>query len=442
LIHAPLYYRLVAAAAWPLVAAGLEPVTAVIAAGRFLSLVGTGILFFAVFRIAVVRTTGSRAGWLGVLLLASCALFGALAVMVRPDTLGVALQTLGCWLVFRQVEASDPHARPTGLTLAAACFGLAFCMKQQNIAVPAICVGWLILSAARRRVRPRDLFAPAMTAILVVGGDLALENLLTRGRMWQSVFVYPSGPFRAINFAGWQHVISVFDICLRRTAGLILIIPAALVALRGRAGAGSLDRRLCSLLAVEVAMLVPLCLFNAGAASNYALQAVVLAAILAARLLDRALNTLSAPSIQQVLPRAVPLVAAIALIALSDVHWILQCQALRRNEQLTVASIERDTRCTLVPAEARYFVARQHLNRTHGRAELIHDDWLYGAFERIGAAEPRERWLRSSLIEGPILQVVAPGGSEHVPGIRDSLPELGYSRIARHGDLTVWQRLE
>jgi hypothetical protein len=441
LIHAPFYYRLVALAAWPLVALGLDPLPAVIVVGRILSAAGSLILFVAVFQIARMGSSTSRPGWLGVALAASSAIFGVLAVMVRPDTLGVALQTLACWLVLRRLENQDSRSRPPALVIAAVLFGFAFCMKQQNMTVAAVSAIWLAHAAARGRVPARDLAAAALAGMLVIAANLAAENLVTRGRMWQSVFVYPGGPFRAINFAGWEHVVSIFNISARRSLGLILLVLAALWVLRGRARVAPLDRRLLALLAVELVTLVPLCLYNAGAASNYALQAVVFAAILTARLLDRALDALGNLSRHRLLAHVVPLAAAIGLIGASDLYWILQSESIRGRASRSLASFELDPAVNAVPPGGRYFISHQDLNRTHGRASLIHDYWLYGAFEQIEAAEPRQRWLRDSLTEGPIRQVVAPDASIEIPGIRESLPELGYTRIARHGDLTVWQRL-
>ncbi len=52
--------------------------------------------------------------------------------------------------------------------------------------------------------------------------------------MLQSVFVYPAGAFRSINYAGWTHVLSVFDITARKSVGLIAIAAVCSLGLRRR----------------------------------------------------------------------------------------------------------------------------------------------------------------------------------------------------------------
>ena len=52
LIHAPLYYRLTALLAWPLVRFGLEPVRACLLVGRMLSTLGFLLALAAVYHLA------------------------------------------------------------------------------------------------------------------------------------------------------------------------------------------------------------------------------------------------------------------------------------------------------------------------------------------------------------------------------------------------------
>ena len=267
-----------------------------------------------------------------------------------------------------------------------------------------------------------------------LGLVLAIEMVVTGGRMGQTVFVYPSGPFRAINYAGWVHVASVLNISARRSLGLMGLALAGGVIVGRRGARTRLDLLLLLFLGVELAALVPLCLYNAGAASNYALQAVVFGSILVARLLDRAVE--SGGSARVGIGSAAALASAIFLLA-GDVRWIVQSEALRRREREAAAAIVSDA----LAADFRYFVERQHLNRLHGRADLIHDDWLYGAFERIGAAEPRRIWLRAALTAGPIREVVTPARQpSHVPGVEEPLEHLGYRQVARVADFCVWRR--
>src|SRR5262249_37894783 len=63
LIHAPLYSRLAAIAAWPLHMAGLDPVTAARLAGRSLSLLGLVATLVVLFQLTCIDGAPRRAGW-------------------------------------------------------------------------------------------------------------------------------------------------------------------------------------------------------------------------------------------------------------------------------------------------------------------------------------------------------------------------------------------
>ena len=101
IIHAPLYYRLAALAAYPLYSAGCDSITAALVAGRLLSSLGFLGTLVAVYRLAVVDGLPLRAGWWAVLLVAATPVYGGLQFEVRPDMLGIALQTTGIVLVSR-----------------------------------------------------------------------------------------------------------------------------------------------------------------------------------------------------------------------------------------------------------------------------------------------------------------------------------------------------
>lgn len=443
LIHAPLYYRLVALAAWPAVAVGVEPLTAVLYAGRLLAAAGTLIAFVALAGLAGLDRPGRRAGALAVALLAASPILGNLVAMVRPDALGVGLQTLGGYLVLRTIRdgGSEPsHRAALRLAAAYAAFAVAFWIKQQNITVAAICSPLLLGAAWQRRLTVGTLIRGFATGLIVGAGYLAIEQLLTGGQMFRSVFVYPGGPFRAINYAGWPHVASILDITFRRSLGLIALVLACGWGLRSWRLGQRLDALYALFLIVELIALVPLCLYNAGAAYNYALQAIVFGCLLAGRSFDRLLTAVaSEPSARQ-WARLGPAAAALLVLMAADLRWVGQTERARIEERAVLAAMSTDAAVSHLPPEARYFVGRHHLNRLFGRAALIHDDWLYGAFEQIEAAPPRDAWLRAALTEGPIRQVVIPGGGQTVPGIADPLPELGYEQVARHGELQVWER--
>ncbi len=135
-----------------------------------------------------------------------------------------------------------------------------------------------------------------------------------------------------------------------------------------------------------------------------------------------------------------PISAAVVALLMNDMRLVAQAETGRKAESRLLHDLLADDRVSDLPPSARYFVKRQHWNRLAGRPDLIHDDWLYGAFEQMQAASPREHWLRQALEDGPVRQVVVPGGPPSVPGVDESLPEMGYRQVARHGDLSVWER--
>lgn len=438
LIHAPLYYRMTAAVAWPFVRAGADPLAATLYAGRALAFLGTLLLLASAADLARLDGASPRAAAIVAALVAASPILGNLAVMLRPDAVGVGLQTFGVLLVLHVLR--DGRGDAARLVLGYAAFALAFSMKQQNLTAAVVCSLLLGLAWLRGRAPLVPILAAHAAAVAVVGSDLALENVVTGGRMFRSVFVYPGGPFRDLNYAGWVHVASIFDITARRSVGLIALAGACACMPRGRPKSADrpwagprLDATIGLFLVVELAAMVPLCLYNAGAAYNYALQAIVFACILVGRALDRLIGT-ATPA------RGYAVALAMIVLLAADVRLIAQTASARAADRDVLAALFTDVEVTRCPASERYFVGRHHLNRLFGRADLIHDDWLYGAFERIGAAEPRDAWLRAALLEGSIRQVVAPTDAASVPGIASPLPDLGYRRIARHGDLAVWER--
>jgi hypothetical protein len=458
-MHAPFYYRLVALLAWPFVAAGFDGLNCALVAGRLVSVCAGMLLLAAVWGWARLGGRSVRAGLCSVGLVASSPVVGSLLTMLRPDVLGVAMQTAAGLLVVgflekRRVEIHQPnvkpnHAQPPSalagialLTLAGMCFALAIVVKQHNLMVALVCGCLLIWSCRRGELRTRPLMVAAGLAMAFAIAYLCSENLLTGGLMWKTVFVYPSGPFRGINYAGWVHVRSVFEIVTRRSLGLILLAGISLCVSRGRTLADRVDRVLFLLLLLELALLVPLCLYNAGAAYNYALQAIVFAGVLVGRGIDRTLNALAASATPVRALVGAGAMGSLLLIAVSDAHWVLQTERLRRDERVNVEAIRTDVRVAAGSNNSRYFVARQHLNRLDGNPALIHDDWLYGAFERAAGVEPRNAWLKLAITEGPITQVIVPDELQTVPGVDRALPELGYHRLARFGDLTVWSRAQ
>jgi hypothetical protein len=136
LIHAPLYYRLAALAALPLWRAGFDPVSAALIGGRLLSAIGFLSTIAAAFGLARVGGLPARAGYWAGLLVAGIPVHGGLALEVRPDILGIGLQTTGILLVLSALNAS--RVAETRLAAAFACFGIALCVKQHFVMAPLI----------------------------------------------------------------------------------------------------------------------------------------------------------------------------------------------------------------------------------------------------------------------------------------------------------------
>ena len=110
-------------AAWPLWRAGFDPVSASLIAGRLLSAFGFLATIAAVYGLARLGGSPPRAGYWAALLVAATPVHGGLPLEVRPDVLGIGLQTTGILLV---LSALNSQPRPKANWLAAfVCFGAA-----------------------------------------------------------------------------------------------------------------------------------------------------------------------------------------------------------------------------------------------------------------------------------------------------------------------------
>ena len=183
--------------------------------------------------------------------------------------------------------------------------------------------------------------------------------------------------------------------------------------------------------AAELILVVILSRVTTGAWINYAIQAIVFAAVLTARALARALD--GATSIRQTMPAALAVLAVLAS-ALMDVK---EAASRRRAEHAALAQIFDYAR---QPASAFFFVDRPGLNRVHGRLDLVYDDWLYPVFESLHLAEPRSRWLRPMLTAGPVGVLVLDSEIPRLDGIPETIPSLGYLSAVRIGPFVVWTR--
>jgi hypothetical protein len=490
LIHAPLYYRLAALLAWPMARAGLDVVTAALAAGRSLSMSGLAVTLAAVYRLARLDGAPARAGWLAVFLFASAPVVGVFPFVVRPDMLGVTLQTTGVLLVLSVLLSERP--RKTTLIAAFASFGLAICVKQHFLAGPLVSTCLLAAAWRRKEVALRSIERGLLTAFTLAFVVYATEELASGGRMSQAVFLAAANAAK-VHPVDWSVTLNVLIAIIGQSSGLIGLLMAScltLVPVGARLGRrafvaagtilvgpifalailpfvvatawpvvylfhavfaavliilpacafleprslvrGRLDRALWFYLAAELALMLFLCHANAGAWVNYAIPSAVVVAVLTARVLDRALG--SAIAYQRLIPIAV----AASILPIGVVIVPYQSAEEHRNEALIIAQISQ---VLGRPASEFFFVGRPGDNRVRGRLDLVYDDWLYPVFESMQLAEPRSIWLRRALAAGPVRFVVNTSESPHIDGIGLALPQLGYARRLSAGPFFVWERI-
>jgi hypothetical protein len=488
LIHAPLYYRLAALLAWPLARAGLDVVSAARIAGRSLSMLGLLTTLAAAYRLAQLDGAPRRAGGWAVLLIAAAPVLASQPYAVRPDMLGVALQTLGVLLVLSALESPRPAA--ARLAAAYAAFGLALCVKQHFVVAPAISTGLLMGACWRGRLAWRRIERSVVLGVGIVVVVYGFEEILTGGRMWQSVFV-AAGSVGRVHPADWLHVATVGLAVIGKSAGLIvllgsaglatvavrpglarwtfaagaglvgatvallglqlivvdpwitgplvvgvlaiasLIIPACAGLERSSFATGRCDHALWTYVLGEVALMLVLCRISTGAWINYATLAVVLAGVLTARALARALE--GAVGLRPVVPVAMAVLAVLSA-ALMDIKEVA---SRRRVESAVLAGIFAHVGRS---PSAYFFADRPGLNRVQGRLDLVYDDWLYPVFESLDLAEPRSRWLRQAISSGPVRVLVMTSDSPRLDGILETLPALGYLTAFRVGSFLVWTR--
>lgn len=438
LIHAPLYYRVAGLLAWPMTRAGLDPIVAAMAAGRLLSFLGFLATAIAAGRIAM-RGGGSRLVglWAG-LLVASSPILGSFGVTVRPDTLGLAFLATGLAMGLKALDAG-PAARGTTLLGCGVALGLVACTKQHFLVAAGV-LSLRFLGAMARGRLPRGRTALALVVGLAIpAGYFAWEQSVTGGRMGQSVFgmaarlreVAPGSP-------GYLGLV-LYEIA-KMTAGEIALATALLLA-GGSGGArrDRLDGLLWFLLALDTAAMSVLILGSQGAWTNYAQPSVVWGSILLARGLGRAFASPRLPF------RALGIAAAMFLLFAADVRLAGISYLNRREDARSIANVLTDPLVAATPADRRMFPTMSQGNRLYGRVALAHDEWLYEKYERIGMAEPRDKWVRAALT-GPdgVWVVIIPsrddGPSNHVPGVEPSLPRLGYRLHQQIGRYAVWAR--
>ena len=491
LIHAPLYYQLAAILARQLSGAGLDAVTAARLAGRGLSLLGLLLTGWGVFRIARLDGAPARAGWWSACLFASTPVLGAIPFTVRPDMLGIGLQTTGVLLILRALRSERPGRMAIAGGFAA--FGLALCVKQHFLSGPVVATLLLLRGSWRGRVSPRLVGLGVLTAAAIVAGVFVVEELATEGRMSQAIFVaaatttrvHPAGWARAaivlvniaggsscllalLAFAGLAQVASkqgnartaaaivgtllvtfaLFSPLLSYLhpsvatwlvstaapfACLFLVVPVCVLIDRPRLvrELRSTGRCVCSR-AAEILIVVPLCLASTGAWVNYAIQGIVFAAILTGRSLARACGGARL--------RTSLISIAIATLAVLCVE-IIEAYATFHRMRFERMSTEAVLHILKEPTSSVYFVGEPGKNRVYGRADLVFDHWLYPVFESAHLAEPRSSWLRDALTDGSVRFVITTSKEPRIDGLEEPLTSLGYRSRFEIVSLYVWEQV-
>ncbi len=348
LIHPPLYYRLAALCAWPIARAGIDVETAARIAGRTLSFLGWMATLAGAFVLARIPSAPRIAGWWAVLLAAATPVYGGLPFEVRPDLLGVALQTWGVVLIFAALLENGPPDK-LKILLGFAFFALAGCIKQHLVVTPG--VAFLLLIGARTPGRPgwKLITGALLLEAIIFLFYYGFEEWLTAGRMSRAMLAAKAAA--VIHPSTWQNAGAFMLVLCWKCVGLILVLAAAAVAAASRRGglwrrvltttgapliglvaaltiaqvfavtpwisqsivlglvvttvcfapivvaalrrawrAGEIDPALALFLVAELALTAYLVERSTGAWYNYAIQALVFASVLAARALARGIG--------------------------------------------------------------------------------------------------------------------------------------------------------
>lgn len=488
LIHAPLYYRLAALAAWPLYRAGAPPVDAARIAGRLISIVGLLATLLLAYRLARLGGGSRLAGWWAVLLVAGAPALTGSPVSVRPDMLGVALQTAGLLLVLSAMRGGRGSGRR--IIGAYVAFGLAICVKQHLVVEAAVGTAVLVLNRRASAVPLATVARGLAAAGAIVTAVYGAEWVITQGGIWDAAFV-AAGEVTRVYPGGRSHAIFILYGLIRRSAGFLVMLPmigltmagvprgafrkilviagigvisvglanSAFLAFSGRhdlevagflvdllsgpifllcatSGRSTLlgnrfDGVLWVCLAAELTLVLFLAYLSTGSWLNYGIQGTVLLAVLTARAGARVLEF--APAARNVWPMAL---GALAVLFASYVH-VADAELQSRLDR---ASVEAIFKHLDVPRSAFFFADRPGVNRLNGRLDLVYDHWLYRVFESAHLAEPRSGWLVAILIRPDVRALVTTSDQPDLEGTGLQLQNLGFRPEVSSGPYHVWVR--
>ncbi len=162
------------------------------------------------------------------MLAAATPVHGGLVFAVRPDMLGIGLQTTGVLLVLATLFAERP--RENIILGAYACFGLAASIKQLFVVAPLVSTSLLVAAAVRGRLRYQAVARGLALAGLIIATGYGLEEWMTEGRMSQAL-IRAAGNVVRVHRADWPFVRNIFLALTWKCAGLISLGAAAGIAL-------------------------------------------------------------------------------------------------------------------------------------------------------------------------------------------------------------------
>ena len=488
LIHAPLYYRAAAIVGWPLLRGGFPTIEAARLAGRGLSAISLLATLAIAYQLARLRGGSRLAGWWAPLLFLASPILAGLPFAVRPDMLGVALQSLGILLVLASLnKAGGSKLRLIG---GYAAFGLALCVKQNLVVELAVCSVLLLRNRRAAGISMASVVLCLATCAAIVSTVYAAEWVITAGAIWQSAFVaagevggiYPGkldhlfaityglvlresgflallallgltcvgfmpGVFRkllivagtaifsiiAVNFAAWGSLrtngLEVAAYFMSLSAPIVFAgccLPSRKILPGDR-----LDGVLWVCLAGEIAVVLVLSYLSTGAWYNYAIQAALLVSVIVARVGGRVIEALPRPR------AAWPIAVGMLAVLLASYNHALDTEIEHREDQFAVGKIFETLK---LPRDSVFFADYPGANRLNGRLDLVYDHWLYKVFEEAHLAPPRSAWIGQAMQDRSIRAVVALSDRRDLEGTSLSLPTLGFRPSIHIGRFYVWVR--